>query len=208
MSFLKFLYWPTIAKKSINKRLKKLLEKVKENTVLDLGFMDGKYKKQITYNQYIAMNIKYYPNVNFIGNVYNIPLKDNSIDFVLMIEVSYCLDNIQKALKEIHRVLKPKKTAIVSFIFMYPYLKHEQDTMRYTYKKLEELLRNFKYKIYPAGGILSLFANSFIIWTKKFPKIIQIFFIPFIAFFNIICLLDIPDISFATSYIAKLQKPD
>ncbi len=207
MSFLKSLYYPTIAKISINKILIKVFKKIKESTILDIGFVDGKYKKYLTYNEYIAMNIKYEPDLNLIGTVYNIPLKNNSIDFILMVDVSYCLDNIKKALKEIYRVLKPNKEAIITFIFMYPYMKHEQyDTMRYTYQKLVDILKDFKYKIYPANGIVGLFAHSFIIWTKEFPKFIQILFIPFVIFFKIISLFDIPNKSFAINYVAVLKK--
>jgi len=206
MSFLKFLYYPTIAKRSINRILIKIFKKVKENTILDIGFIDGKYKKHLTYDEYIAINIKYIPDLKLVGTVYNIPLKNNSVDFILMVDVTYCLDNIKKALKEIYRVLKPDKRAIITFIFMYPYAKHEHDTMRYTYQKLGELLKDFKYKIYPANGIVGLFAHNFIIWTKEFPKFIQIFFIPFVIFFNIISLFDIPNKSFATHYVTVLKK--
>ncbi|MCW6168966.1 MAG: class I SAM-dependent methyltransferase [Thermoplasmatales archaeon] len=49
------------------------------------------------------------------GNLYKMPVSDNSIDVVLMIRVFNFLDEPQKALDEIYRVIRPGGIAVISF---------------------------------------------------------------------------------------------
>lgn len=49
------------------------------------------------------------------GTAENLPHKDFNFDFVLFVTICY-LENIKEALKEAHRVLKPKGSIIIGFI--------------------------------------------------------------------------------------------
>lgn len=49
------------------------------------------------------------------GTIFNLPFEDDSIDCVLFFEVIEHLDKPEKALKEIHRVLKPAGRLIIIF---------------------------------------------------------------------------------------------
>jgi len=57
---------------------------------------------------------KYGLNVIF-GSAYNLPLKDNSIDCIILAEVIEHLDQPSKAIGEIHRVLKKNGMLIMLF---------------------------------------------------------------------------------------------
>jgi SAM-dependent methyltransferase len=71
-----------------------------------------------------------------------IPLKDKSIDTVLMLMVLEHLDNPQKALKEIKRILKPGGRFIFSTVQMYPIHDAPFDYFRYTRFGLKNLLES------------------------------------------------------------------
>lgn len=54
--------------------------------------------------------VKQHHNVKFtsiVGDMHNIPLRDNSIDVVFTIDALHHFTNLESVLKEIHRVLKP-----------------------------------------------------------------------------------------------------
>lgn len=49
-----------------------------------------------------------------LGDINNIPLKDNQFDVVILSEVLEHLDNDRQGLKEVHRVLKPRSQVFIS----------------------------------------------------------------------------------------------
>ena len=56
------------------------------------------------------------PKIKFLkGQAEKIPLKDNSLDAILMIRVSHHLPNLEKAISEIKRVLKPHGFLVLEF---------------------------------------------------------------------------------------------
>lgn len=47
------------------------------------------------------------------GNIYQLPFLDNEFDGLMMVRVTHHLNDLKKALQELHRVLKPGGTAII-----------------------------------------------------------------------------------------------
>ncbi len=206
IDIIKKFYYPTISKKQENKILKKIfLSFDKLDKVLDIGAGSQPYKKYFDYKEYIAFDIKNYDGINVIGDAQKLPFKDEKFDLILMIDLSYFAD-MKIVLNEVYRLLKPHGKAIITFIFMYPFLEHENDINRYTYKKVKFLVKNFKYEIMPTSGILGTFLNSFVIWTTKYNTFVKVLFFPFVLVANFLVLLDFKNKTFSTNYVTILQK--
>ncbi|MBU0661996.1 MAG: methyltransferase domain-containing protein [Candidatus Diapherotrites archaeon] len=110
-------------------RIKKILSMVDENsgTFLDVGCGDGWIAENIAKEtgmkpyglELIESNVKKCKKAGVNAracdlNSARFPYKDNSFDFVLCSEVIEHVVNTEKLLGEIHRVLKPGKSAIIT----------------------------------------------------------------------------------------------
>jgi ubiquinone/menaquinone biosynthesis C-methylase UbiE len=106
--------------KEIYPLIKKWAETIKPKSVVDIGCGQGicstlidqktKYIGIDPVNELIKRAKKLYksPNRKFIvGDAYDIPLEDSHTDAILSIWVWSHLENLEKAAKEMHRILKP-----------------------------------------------------------------------------------------------------
>jgi ubiquinone/menaquinone biosynthesis C-methylase UbiE len=123
------------------------------------------------------------------GNVYKIPFKDNIFDLVHMSEVIEHLLDTDKALSEIHRVLKPNGKLIITtpnftsfrdrilvlFGYLQSYAQHLEHVRLFNKERLVKHLKknNFKIeKVYVTGFSIPLpFGKSpvFLIFDKILP---------------------------------------
>ena len=89
------------------------------------------------------------------GDVNDLKFKDEQFESVLCIEVFEYISTPEKAISEIHRVLKKSGTLVLSVPFMY---KIHDDQMRFTENYLrEKLLKGFSHvKIYPLGNFYTI----------------------------------------------------
>lgn len=74
----------------------------------------------------------------------NLPLKNNSIDFVICCALLEHVKEPKKIIKEIYRVLKPGGKMHVSIAFLFPFHAAPNDYNRLTIYGLEYLCRDFK----------------------------------------------------------------
>ncbi len=88
--------------------------------ILDLGAGQGRISKEIEgYGKYIGVEPSVFlvhrakelytrsDREFLVGDAYAIPLEDQSVDAVLCVNVLFHLANVEKAIQEIHRVLRP-----------------------------------------------------------------------------------------------------
>lgn len=99
-------------------------------------------------------------------------IDDSSIDAVFLIEVLEHINEPKKALKEIHRILKPNGKLILSTPFIFPIHDEPYDFYRYTEYGLQYLLKDFdNVKITPRNNsiksIYVLFGRMLIGGDKK-----------------------------------------
>ena len=121
--------------------LPELIKEIQENSsLLELGCGQAKGLRYLVNNYYIKQKgvfdidqsseaIKFskksLPRANLEqGNIYSLKYKNNSFDFVIMMEVIEHLEKPLQAMKEAYRVLKPNGMLILSFpnFFNIPWL--------------------------------------------------------------------------------------
>jgi len=121
--------------------LPELIKEIQENSsLLELGCGQAKGLRYLVNNYYIKQKgvfgidqsseaIKFskksLPRANLEqGNIYSLKYKNNSIDFVIIMEVIEHLEKPLQAMKEAYRVLKPNGMLILSFpnFFNIPWL--------------------------------------------------------------------------------------
>lgn len=110
-------------------------------------------------------------NPDIVGDVQSLPFADASVDAVICIAVLEHVEEPQKAMKEIYRVLKPGGYCYVYVPFLYyfhPMSGYYKDFYRFTSEGLEYMMRDFKeLEIQNVRGALSTVFNLFPFFSKK-----------------------------------------
>ncbi|WP_196598423.1 class I SAM-dependent methyltransferase [Pectinatus frisingensis] len=92
----------------------------------------------------INLNIIPMENVDIVGNAENLPFEDESVDVIISNAVLEHVDNLDKALSEMQRVLKPNGLVYVEIPFMQHYHTHDcygvkfEDYRRFTKEGLQK----------------------------------------------------------------------
>lgn len=125
------------------------IHKNKFKTLLDVGGGDGQYKEvlsEIT-EKYLNLEIKKSANVDLVGSVYKIPLKNNSVDVVTLFMVLEHLAEPLEALKDCHRVLKPNGYLALTTVQYWHTHNYPSDYFRYTKQGLIYLCSKAGFKV-------------------------------------------------------------
>ncbi len=169
----------------------KILEYIDSYTGLDHPEVSKIYKKEI--------------KVDIEADAHSIPVKNRSFDSVLMLQTLEYMQNPQKVLSEISRILKRGGILILTSPFMYPIHDYPFDRSRFTDIQLKTMLENEKFKIIKIiaqGGFIEFWIQSFLVFwfktikgllkTRRIVKIVGIAMLipsPFLTVFgNIIAL--------------------
>lgn len=111
----------------------------------------------------------YKPDI--VGDIHNLPLPDSSVDAVICIAVLEHVEEPQKAVREIYRVLKPGGYCYLCVPFLYYYHPCEnyyQDFYRFTYDGVKYLTRDFKtVEVANIRGALATVMNLLPVFSKK-----------------------------------------
>jgi len=125
--------------------------------ILDIGSGKSPYKSLFRSEEYLRIDIIKYNGVDLLGDVCNLPLRPAVADLILSTEVLEHIMKPAKALKELARVLKPKKYLIITTPLLIG-VHEENDFFRFTKKMLKLLLEKSGFKILELkerGGIFS-----------------------------------------------------
>lgn len=125
--------------------------------VVDIGSGTSPYKSLFHFERYMSIDVKKINNVNVIGDICNLPVKDNIADIIICTEVLEHVKNSNKAVSELNRVLKDGKYLILTTPLLIGV--HDQiDFFRFTELGLKNLLENSGFEILEIkkrGGIFS-----------------------------------------------------
>ena len=95
-------------------------------------------------NQIVNFDLFPNPNVDIAGDIHNIPLRDNSIDGVIVTGVLEHVEDPITAVKELYRILKEEGRIYASIPFMQGYHPDPTDYQRYTIDGIQKLFKAFK----------------------------------------------------------------
>lgn len=139
----------------------------KNNRAKENGWVD----EYLTNVKYIVLDKVSDYNPDIVGDVSNLPFEDNSVDAILAIHLLEHVEEPQRAVKEIYRVLKPGGYVYFDtpFIFYYHPMKgYYKDYYRFTRDAWEYMCRDFKsIEIQNVRGALSTVMNMFPLFSKK-----------------------------------------
>ncbi|MDP3940763.1 MAG: class I SAM-dependent methyltransferase [bacterium] len=133
-----------------------LAKKYSRGTLLDIGCGRMPYRVEIEplVDTYLGLD---HPQVSklyggrwkpdILADVIDIPLKGNTIDTVLLLQVLEHLDDPKKALAEIFRILRPGGFVIGALPFLYPIHDSPYDMARYTEQMLRKLFISSGFQI-------------------------------------------------------------
>lgn len=136
-SFVKWLVSPALM---LNKRHKKILKELgKDTLVLDLGSGSRRVDSRA-----INFDIAPYPNVDVVGDGYNLPFRSEAFDFVILNTVLEHVRDPSGVLLEARRVLKKGGYIYATVPFMFKFHSSPEDYYRWTISGVSELFSTFK----------------------------------------------------------------
>lgn len=111
------------------KTLKKIIQEINDKSLLGLNIGSGitNYSTQI-----INFDLQQFANVNVIGDLFSLPFRDNTFDYVFSIYVLEHVPNPELAIKEMHRVLKPGGICYSFIPFIQGFHAAPNDYVRFT----------------------------------------------------------------------------
>lgn len=111
------------------KTLKKIIQEINNKSLLGLNIGSGitNYSTQI-----INFDSQQFANVQVIGDLFSLPFRDNTFDYVFSIYVLEHVPNPELAIKEMHRVLKPGGICYSFIPFIQGFHAAPNDYVRFT----------------------------------------------------------------------------
>lgn len=92
---------------------------------------------------YVGCDMREGLGVDQVEDVHCLKTKSNSIGTVLIFDTLEHVEDVHRALREIHRVLKPGGMVIMSSVMKFPIHDYPSDYWRFTPKAFELLLKSF-----------------------------------------------------------------
>lgn len=111
----------------------------RDKVVLDLGCGERKISKDV-----ISVDLIKNKNVDIVANAAEIPLRENSIDLIVCTAVLEHVEDVEKTITEMRRVLKNGGIIYLEVPFLQNYHAHPHDYRRFTLAGLELLFSDFK----------------------------------------------------------------
>ena len=165
--------------------IKKYSNKV-YGTVLDLGAGRAPFKKFFkNATKYIKLDkFNHGDKPDIIADAAKIPLKNSSIDSVVCFQLLEHVQDPQKVINEIYRVLKKNGTCLLTTHMAAALHGEPYDYFRFTKYALKDVLfKKFEYVKVEANGGALLSTMQLIVWgiSENLPKIISL---PFVVILN------------------------
>ena len=111
------------------KTLKKIIQEINDKSMLALNIGSGitNYSTQI-----INFDSQQFVNVQVVGDLFSLPFRDDTFDYVFSIYVLEHVPNPELAIKEMHRVLKPGGICYSFIPFIQGFHAAPNDYVRFT----------------------------------------------------------------------------
>lgn len=140
------IFHPQWLSDRFHRNSQRLMGSIQQNVVVNIGSGDSILPESIKDNNllinldYPSTNARYKNKPDVYGDACRLPVKDNSVDAVLLLEVLEHVSDENMALKEIVRILKSRGKLYLSVPFLYPVHDAPADYRRLTIYGLRHLL--------------------------------------------------------------------
>ncbi len=133
---------------------------------VDLGAGTAKYKSLILprTSEYITFDIAPHAAIDIVGDIEHTPFKDEEFDTVVSTQV---LEHVRRpwlVVKEMHRILKPGGTVVLTAPFLVQHHGHPDDYFRYTTSGIKSLFEDQDFEVVESsayGKLHAVFAEMF-----------------------------------------------
>jgi SAM-dependent methyltransferase len=141
-----------------------LIPKYASGNTLDVGAGTAKYKSFILAHvkSYLTTDIEAGPHIDYVEDATKLSFADNSFDTVFSFQTLEHVEKPDAMVSEIHRILKPAGTCIVTVPFLMPAHAYPYDFQRYTLQGLEVLFKKHDFTIVECesyGGLFSVLSE-------------------------------------------------
>jgi len=147
LNFLKgTIFHPQWLSDRFHRNSQRRLDNIQQKVIINIGSGDSKLPLAVKANNYLinldfpSTNARYQNKPDVYGDACSLPVKDNAVDAVLLLEVLEHVPDEHKALKETVRILKPSGKLYLSVPFLYPLHDAPADYRRFTIHGLRNLL--------------------------------------------------------------------
>ena len=123
--------------------IQRYFKRLAPGVVLDVGAKGSPYRKYIPATRFMTLDTDQALHPDLCCDIHAIESADNYFDTMIATQVLEHVREPQRAVDEIHRVLKPNGVCIASVPFIYAYHPDPFDYYRYTADSLRYLFRNF-----------------------------------------------------------------
>lgn len=166
---------PTLARLTLNAALRNALPELRPGRILEIGA--GNHNSHCEYLKgecdYISLNLLFSERPEIVADACAIPLSDNSLESIIILEVLEHVPATETLVSECLRVLKNEGTIIGSTRFIHPEHGAPHDYYRFTKDSLKILLSDFSdHKIKKLGNKLHVLVDI-ITENYKFLRILN-----------------------------------
>lgn len=143
----------TYSRWSLSRKILEVLPGKPVGRVLDVGGKHAPYQAAVRCRRYLCLDMDWRRGPDVVGDAHALPFRDGAYDLVISTQtLEHCRDP-GRVVEEVHRVLSPEGTLIVSVPFIYVIHGDPADFWRFTDQGLAHLLRPFaSVRIWPLGN--------------------------------------------------------
>ena len=132
-----------------------------KSIVLELGSGNRRLQDNV-----INIDLFRFPNVDIIADIAMLPIRNETVDFVILDTVLEHVPDPPKIVGEIHRILKPQGEVICITPFVFPYHGYPRHYYNFSKDGLEYIFRDFsEHKVEmnmgPTSALVNLIAEYF-----------------------------------------------
>lgn len=172
----------SVSRISLDRKLIPLLGNLEPGVTLDIGSKMSPYLDHIPHTRYLRLDIDEKNEPDICCDIHEIKWESNYFENVIATEVLEHLYDPARAVNEIHRVLKPGGSCVLSTRFIHKYHPDPCDYYRFTPDSLALLFEKFEnVEVIPHGNGFQ--AVWMILNRRRFKKFLNIFN-PIIAVVN------------------------
>lgn len=129
----------------------------------DIGAGGAKYKEIILKkaSSYVAFDVVEGKNIDVVGDILNMPFRDESFDTVISTQVMEHVEKPWIMVRELKRILRVNGSCLLTVPFLISYHPDPTDFFRYTKEGVISLFKNEGFKIIEVGTYNRLFSTIF-----------------------------------------------